>query len=257
MPGSGADAIVIDLEDATPPDAKQTGRDQMRIAVPELTAQVPVLVRINDESTPWHTEDLRALPDHGLAGIVVPKVESGEGLDRLATSLSDRGLDLPVIGGIETALGVADARLLLGHPVLHAAYFGAEDFIADMDGVRTETNHEVTYARSQVALAARLADVPVIDQIVADFRDDDRSRRECFEARALGYAGKLCIHPAQVRIANEAFLPSTTEIDHARRLLAAYDAASADGVASIAFEGRMVDEPVARQARRLLARAED
>ena len=82
-------------------------------------------------------------------------------------------------------------------------------------------------------------------------------RRVQSSARALGYAGKLCIHPAQVRIANEAFLPSTTEIDHARRLLAAYDAASADGVASIAFEGRMVDEPVARQARRLLARAED
>ncbi len=257
MPRTGADAIVIDLEDATPPDAKDTGRVEMRSAVADLVGQLPILVRVNDDTTPWHDDDLDSLPTEGLAGIVVPKIETIAGLDSLAARLNDRGLDMPVIGGVETALGVADARPLLAHDVISAAYFGAEDFIADLGGVRTASNDEVAYARAQVALAGRLADVTVIDQIVADFTDDDRCRRECLQARAMGYSGKLCIHPSQVAIANEAFLPSSEEIDRARRLLEAYDDAKAQGVASVAFEGQMVDEPVARQARRVLAQADD
>ncbi len=257
MPRTGADAIVIDLEDATPPDAKDTGRAEMRSAVADLAGQLPILVRVNDDTTPWHDDDLDSLPTEGLVGIVVPKIETIAGLDSLAERLTARGRDMPVIGGVETALGVADARPLLAHDVISAAYFGAEDFIADLGGVRTASNDEVAYARAQVALAGRLADVTVIDQIVADFTDDDRCRRECLQARAMGYGGKLCIHPSQVAIANEAFLPSSEEIDRARRLLEAYDDAKAQGVASVAFEGQMVDEPVARQARRVLAQADD
>ena len=257
MPRTGADAIVIDLEDATPPEAKDTGRAEMRSAVADLAGQLPVLVRVNDDTTPWHDDDLDSLPTEGLAGIVVPKIETIAGLDSLAERLTARGLDMSVIGGVETALGVADARSLLAHDVISAGYFGAEDFIADLGGVRTASNDEVAYARAQIALAGRLADVTVIDQIVADFTDDDRCRRECLEARAMGYGGKLCIHPSQVSIANAAFLPSSEEIDRARRLLEAYDDAKAQGVASVAFEGQMVDEPVARQARRVLAQADD
>ena len=257
MPRTDADAIVIDLEDATPPDAKDTGRVEMRSAVADLAGQLPILVRVNDDTTPWHDDDLDSLPTEGLAGLVMPKIETIASLDSLAARLADRGLDMPVIGGVETALGVADARSLLAHDLISAAYFGAEDFIADLGGVRTASNDEVAYARAQIALAGRLADVTVIDQIVADFTDDDRCRRECLEARAMGYGGKLCIHPSQVSIANAAFLPSSEEIDRARRLLEAYDDAKAQGVASVAFEGQMVDEPVARQARRVLAQADD
>ena len=257
MPRTDADAIVIDLEDATPPDAKDTGRVEMRSAVADLAGQLPILVRVNDDTTPWHDDDLDSLPTEGLAGLVMPKIETIAGLDSLAARLADRRLDMPVIGGVETALGVADARSLLAHDLISAAYFGAEDFIADLGGVRTASNDEVAYARAQVALAGRLAEVTVIDQVVADFTDDDRCRRECLEARSMGYGGKLCIHPSQVAIANAAFLPSSEEIDRARRLLEAYDDAKAQGVASVAFEGQMVDEPVAVQARRVLAQADD
>lgn len=257
MPRTDADAIVIDLEDATPPDAKDTGRVEMRSAVADLAGQLPILVRVNDDTTPWHDDDLDSLPTEGLAGLVMPKIETIASLDSLAARLADRGLDMPVIGGVETALGVADARSLLAHDLISAAYFGAEDFIADLGGVRTASNDEVAYARAQVALAGRLAEVTVIDQVVADFTDDDRCRRECLEARSMGYGGKLCIHPSQVAIANAAFLPSSEEIDRARRLLEAYDDAKAQGVASVAFEGQMVDEPVAVQARRVLAQADD
>ena len=256
MPRTGADAIVIDLEDATPPNAKADGRANLVELAPELVEQIAVYVRINDDTSEWHEDDLDSVPA-GLQGIVVPKIETIAALDALQDRLRKRGLsDLVLIGGIETALGVADARELLAHPVIDAAYFGAEDFIADMGGVRTPGNAEVHYARSHVALAGRLAEKLVIDQIVADFRDDDRCDRECREARALGYGGKLCIHPAQVAIAHAAFTPSQDEVDRARRMLAAYAEATAGGVASIAFEGQMVDEPVAIQARRILTLSE-
>ncbi|MDG1411700.1 MAG: CoA ester lyase [Acidimicrobiales bacterium] len=255
MPRTGTDAIVIDLEDATPPSAKADGRANLVELAPELIDQVAVYVRVNDDTTEWHEDDLDAVPV-GLQGIVVPKIETIAALDALQERLDSRGLsDLVLIGGVETALGVADARELLDHPVIDAAYFGAEDFIADMGGVRTPSNAEAQYARSQVALAGRLAEKLVIDQIVADFRDDDRCDRECREARAMGYGGKLCIHPTQVAIAHAAFTPSKEEVDRAHRLLAAYAEATAGGVASIAFEGQMVDEPVAIQARRILVLA--
>jgi citrate lyase subunit beta/citryl-CoA lyase len=136
-------------------------------------------------------------------------------------------------------------------------YFGAEDFVADMGGVRTSSNHEVAYARARVALAARLGGVHALDQIVADFRDDGRYIREAEEGRALGYRGKLCIHPAQVALAHEVFTPSAAAVDHAQRLLAAYEEAATRGEATIAFEGEMVDEPMARRARAVLAAADD
>jgi hypothetical protein len=107
-----------------------------------------------------------------------------------------------------------------------AAYFGAEDFVVDMGGVRTASNVEVLYARSRLVLAGRLARVAVVDQVVADFRDDDRFRAEAADARAMGFAGKLCIHPAQVALANAAFSPSEADIARATAMLAAYDAAA-------------------------------
>jgi citrate lyase subunit beta/citryl-CoA lyase len=191
-----------------------------------------------------------------VTAIVLPKAESIDGLDATAAMLDAAGHhDVAILAGIETALGVADARSLLAHHRVMAAYFGAEDFIADMGGVRTESNDEVAYARGAVALAGRLAGVPVLDQVVTDFRNDDRFRREAAEARAMGYAGKMCIHPRQAELANEAFVPSADEVDRARRLLDAYESASASGVAAIDFEGQMVDEPLAAQARRIIALA--
>lgn len=254
----GADAVVIDCEDATPANAKAQGRATARELAPGLAAAgCQVLVRVNAEPTEWFADDVAGALTASLAGVVVPKVETLAGLDLVAAALDAAGFgDLGVLAGVETARGVADARMLLAHPRIVAAYFGAEDFVADMGGVRTHGNREVAYARSVVALAGRLAGVPVLDQVVTDFRDDARFAAEAAEARALGYRGKLCIHPAQVAIANRAFVPDPTEVDRAQRLLAAYDAAVAGGVAAIDFDGQMVDEPLAAQARRIIALAE-
>lgn len=249
----GADVVVIDCEDATPPDAKDLGRANAKSLAPQLAAEVQVMVRINSPTSKWFSADVAGGLDTSLAAVVVPKIESLEMLDQVDLALADAGLhEMGVVAGLETALGVADARQLLGHHRVVAGYFGAEDFIADMGGMRTSSNHEVTYARSLVALAGRLTAKPVIDQVVTDFRDDDRFVREVSEARALGYAGKLCIHPGQVELARRGFIPTDAEVDRARRLVSAYEEASARGIAAIDFEGQMVDEPLATQARRVI-----
>jgi citrate lyase subunit beta/citryl-CoA lyase len=192
-------------------------------------------------------------PHHG--GVVVPKIETAEQVAVVASRLQELGCGhLRVVAGVETVRGVDRVAELLVPPV-SVVYFGAEDYVADLGGVRTEDNTEVLYARSRVALAARIAGAHALDQVVTGFDDDDRFLADAAQGRALGYRGKLCIHPAQVPLANRAFSPSPDEIDRARRLLAAFEDASATGVSAIAFEGQMVDEPLARQARAVLAAA--
>ena len=259
LPQRDADGVVIDCEDATPPNAKDEARANARRLAPQIAGRGSlVFVRVNPVSSPWFEADMQQGLCEPLTGIVLPKLERLEQLDAVEIALAEAGLsELCVLAGIETALGAADARALLAHPRVAAAYFGAEDFIADMGGVRTAGNQEVLYARSQVALAGRLAGVPTLDQVVVDFRSDQIFEREVGEARALGYRGKLCIHPGQVAIANRGFVPSAEEVDFARRLLDAYQRASASGVAAIDFEGQMVDEPLAHQARTLLDSATD
>lgn len=245
-PRSGPDLVVLDLEDAVPAPAKVEARSLVGRAVDTLAGAVPVAVRVNPPGTPWFADDVEALPD-GLAAVVVPKLDTAAALDGVAEAVAGR----PVVAGLETVRGVADAREVLRHPVV-ACYFGAEDYVADLGGVRTRDNREVASARSWVAVAARLAGVAALDIVTLEYGDTDRFLAESADARALGYSGKLCIHPAQVPLANGAFRPSEEEVAWARRLLAAFDEA---GGTTIGFEGLMVDEVVAARARAVLGAA--
>lgn len=256
---ANADAVVIDCEDATPPSAKAEGRENAReIGARLATAGVAVFVRVNAVGSPWFFDDIaEGVPD-GAAGLVLPMVETTGQLDILFEILKTQSRSgSTVVVGLETAGGVARAQELLSHPVAGAAYFGAEDFIADMGGVRTESNTEVLMARSTVALAGRLAGVPVLDQVVVAFRDDVRFRREALEARAIGFSGKMCIHPSQVTIAQQVFTPSAEEVETARRLVEAHEAAVREGRSVVVVDGRMVDGPLVAQAKEVLAAGED
>lgn len=247
---AGADAAVIDLEDAVPAAAK----DEARAALPELVASVgstPVLVRVNDAASPWFGADLAAVADLPLAGVVVPKAERDADLGAVAERL---GEGAEVVAGIESAVGVARVEALLEGNGATACYFGAEDYIADLGGRRSAGGEEVLYARSRVALAARVAAVPALDQVVVEFRDDAAFERDAEAGRALGYRGKLCIHPSQVTLANLVFSPSAAELERARGMLAAWEEGSARGVAAVEYEGEMVDGPAVRMARDTLER---
>jgi citrate lyase subunit beta / citryl-CoA lyase len=257
LPRSQPDGVVIDCEDATPPSRKHEGRDNAREVGDELAAGgVMVFVRVNAVGSPWFEQDIaEGIPARG-AGIVVPMIEDLAQLDRVGEAVAaTRRDDVTVIVGLETARGVAAARELLTHDVVDGGYFGAEDFIADMGGVRTDSNHEVHHARSEVALAGRVAGVPVFDQVVVAFGDLTRFEREAHEARAMGYSGKMCIHPDQVSLAHAAFTPSAQEVASARALIAAFDEAERAGEAVVVVDGRMIDGPLVAQARRVVAAA--
>ncbi|MGI8711614.1 MAG: HpcH/HpaI aldolase/citrate lyase family protein [Solirubrobacteraceae bacterium] len=257
LPRSRPDAVVVDLEDAVPSAHKDSARAALGALVGDLLADAPDLptyVRVNGPDTLWFDPDVDALPG-GLAGVMVPKLEHREQLDRVTGALHRAGRSgLPVIAGLETARGVLDVRGLLGGPVT-AAYFGAEDYVADLGGVRSAGSEEVLYARSRVALACRVAGVLAIDQVVVDIHDTDAFRVDAARGRALGYRGKLCIHPAQVALAREAFTPSDEEVAAARALLTEAQRAADAGRGVIVVDGAMVDEPMLRVARDTLARA--
>lgn len=248
---SGADAVVIDLEDAVPAAAK----GQAREALPELIASVastPVLVRVNDAASRWFDDDLAAVAELPLAGAVLPKAEREGDVTAVAERLADGAV---VVAGLESARGVANCESLLDGSGATCCYFGAEDYVADLGGRRSGGGEEVLYARSRVALAARVAGLPALDQVVVDFRDDAVFERDAEAGRDLGYRGKLCIHPSQVTIANLVFSPSEGELERARGMLAAWEEGAERGVAAVEFEGEMVDGPAVRMARDTLERA--
>ncbi len=260
---SAPDVVVLDLEDAVPAPNKGEARAAAVDAIVTLGAPdgAPlVAVRVNSVRTSWFDDDVSAVVAAGVGAIVVPKLESIDDVRRLhaavtaasATTTRAPGATPLLVAGIETARGVADARTYLANGFA-ACYFGAEDYVADMGGERTSSNDEVRFARGYVALAARVCGVAALDIVTADIADAERFAREAAEARALGYAGKLCIHPRQVALARDAFTPTEQQVDRARRVLAAWAEANARGVGAIAFEGQLIDEPMATRARAVLS----
>ncbi len=254
LPRSRPDGVIIDLEDAVAPDAKPAARPHAAAAARDLRREHPemvILLRVNAVNTEWFAADMAEAVVPELSGVVVPKLDSAASLEKVIERFAGVS-PLPVVAGIETVAGVEYAVEVLRPPV-EGLYFGAEDYVVDLGGVRTPGNAEVLYARSKVAAAARLCGVSALDQVVVSLKDEDRFKADAAEGRALGYGGKLCIHPAQVPWANEMFSPSAAERERASRLLEIYEQAKAEGKGAVAFEGQMVDEPLARQARAVLA----
>jgi len=256
LPRSAPDAGVIDLEDAVPgtDQAKTEARPVARDAARDLIAAAPhlaVFVRVNPVHSPFFADDLTVLTPE-LAGVVVPKLESAADVRAVVDALTARDLNLPLLAGLETGAGVWNAGGILAEPAVHWAYFGAEDYTTDLGGTRTPGNLEVLYARSRVALAARLTGVHALDIVVTRLNDEAAFREDAAQGRALGYGGKLCIHPAQVALAHEHFGPTDVEAERARRLLGAAHQAAGIGHGAFAFEGQMVDEPMLAKARAIL-----
>ena len=250
IPRFAPDLAVADLEDAVAPGEKAAARQTAARAIGALdAAATTVLVRVNPVGSPWFPEDVAAAAASGAAGIVVPKLESREQVDRVRAALARHSWpEAVIVAGVETALGVADARAVLAGG-LSGAYFGAEDYVADLGGRRSPGGDEVLYARSAVSLAARLAGIPAVDQAVVGLADDEHFLADTGRGRDLGYQGKICIHPRQVDLAHAVFTPTPEEVAHARAVIEAGQA----GVGVVG--GQMVDEVHVRMARATLARA--
>jgi len=236
---SGADAIIIDLEDAVAPAAKDAARTALRT---DFTA-LPVLVRINAAGTPWHADDLAAVAKLTLAAIVVPKAElDAAGLEAVAIASSS----CPVIALVESARGLAQAQQIASLPGVARLAFGSIDFCADLGCAHTR--EALLMARSELVLASRLAGKAApIDGVTTTIDDRKLVFDDTAHAQALGFGGKLCIHPRQIEPVLAGFRPSAVEVAWARKVVA-----SGDGAASV--DGAMVDEPVRIRARTILAR---
>ncbi len=250
---SGADVLIIDLEDAVAPAAKALARDTALAALAAPPA-VPILraLRINAPVTPDGLEDLLALtrrpPNGGPDCVILPKVDSAEMIRWIDTLLSGAGNPLPLVALIESARGVAAIEdIARASPRLAALFFGAADLSADL-GCATAWE-PLLAARSRLVNAAALAGIEAVDSPYFDLTDTAGMERETAAALALGFGAKAAIHPGQISTINAALTPTAAEIAQAHRIMAE----SAKGVAVV--DGRMIDEAMARKARRILSRA--
>ena len=250
------DIAIIDLEDAVPDSEKQVARENLQKYAQEDKTAVTTYVRVNALVSQYFEEDIRSIPPQ-IAGIVIPKVNDASDIERATQAIERNSVSAKILVGIETVKGLMSVQDIFGTASVFAAYFGAEDYIHDLGGLRTDGNNEVLFARTQIGISSRLFGVPVVDQIVADFSDSERFMKEAQQAKSLGFTGKLCIHPSQVPLANQSFSSTPEEIQQAIELLKVYDEAVANGTASIVHNGQMVDEALAKQARRILSQNND
>ena len=261
---SAADAVIVDLEDAVATSAKDAARANLAAWTDNA---LPFFVRVNGFSSGAMWKDLAAAVEAGVEGVILPKVGNGKVMLKACGALS--GLEaaavrpegsIALIPMIETAMGVLNAvEILSDCQRVPAVMFGSGeqgDLVADL-GVEWEpTGTGLAYARSRVLLAARATGVPhPIDGVFMNYIDQEALRTESRLARRLGYVAKLAIHPGQLEVINEVFTPTPDEVARHHAVLEAFDPAEAEGTASVAVDGRMVDRAVARTARSVLARA--
>jgi len=235
---SGADAIIIDLEDAVAANTK----DEARAALRGGFTSLPVLVRVNGIGTSWHKADMAALARQTFAAVVMPKAEAGPAFEALCAAAP-----MPVVALIETARGLADARRIAATENVARLAFGSIDFCADLGCAHTR--EALLAARGELVLASRLAGlVAPIDGVTTAIDDTALIAGDARHACDLGFTGKLCIHPRQIEAIRAGFAADEAEIAWANKVLA-----SGDGAAAV--DGMMVDEPVRIRARSILKRA--
>ncbi|MGG1943322.1 CoA ester lyase [Trinickia sp. NRRL B-1857] len=242
---SGADAVIVDLEDAVEPDGKDAARETVAAWV---SRDHPVLVRINARGTRWFERDVRIAALNGVAGIVVPKAEGGRDVVDVVAAAKRR---VPIFPLIETAQGMWSAMEIAKAPCVSRLMFGTLDFIAEMG---TDDHGEaLNYYRTQLALVSRVAgiDSPV-DGVTPDIHDPDRLAADAQNGKRLGFGAKLCIHPKQVATVHACYAPSEHEIEWAQRVVAS---ASRGETGVSMLDGKMIDRPVVLRAQRLLATA--
>lgn len=257
------DSVIMDLEDGVAFNRKAEARQTIVHALSQLDfGPRERLVRINSPSTAFEIDDLDAVLPARPDGIVIPKVEGADQVQYVCDIIAQAELasgweagTIRVLAIIETARGVLNLRDIAGaDPRLDALMFGAEDLAGDMGATRTPEGWEVFYARSAVVLAAAAYGIQAIDTVFVTLDNLEGLRRETQQALAMGYAGKMAIHPRQVPVITEVFTPSDAAVANARRLIEAHAAHQAAGSGVFVWEGRMVDMPMIRAAERVLAR---
>ena len=251
------DGLILDLEDAVAPDAKSAARElACAAAVSGAYGMRELTIRINGLGSPWHEDDLAAVCAAGPAGIVVPKVSRADEVRSLASAMTAAGAPehTSLWAMVETPRAILDCVAIgSASERLTVLVLGTNDLVKELGAQVVPGRTPLVTALSMAVLGARAAGVAVLDGVYNDVRDADGFVAECRQGRALGFDGKTLIHPGQVETANRVFAPSDDEVDTARRTIAAFEAAQAEGRAVATLDGRLVESLHVDTAHRVLA----
>ncbi|HTQ12973.1 MAG TPA: CoA ester lyase [Rhizomicrobium sp.] len=272
MPGSNAramekaqalpaDAVILDLEDAVAPDAKETARAQVcEVVKARRFGKREVVIRVNGLSTQWGAGDLAAAAEAGPDAILIPKVSAPGDLADVTEHLTGtKGAATPLWAMMETPLAILNAGAIAGASPggrLACLVMGTNDLIKEFRGKHTQDRQNLAAALSLCVAAARAYGLSVIDGVYNDIADADGFRATCEQGRAFGFDGKTLIHPSQLDPCNEVFAPSPEEVAAARKIIAAFDLPQNSGRGAIALDGRMVERLHAEIARQTVALAD-
>ena len=255
-----ADGLILDLEDAVAPDAKELARQQVVVAIRQGGyGPRELVVRINALSSPWGRADVAAVAACGADAVLAPKIECAADVQALVAALDEAGApaDLPVWAMVETPRAFLRLEAIAGaHPRQAALVVGTSDLVKDLHARHSKERAETATARSLAVLAARAYGLAALDGVHLDLDDDAGLALACAQGRDLGYDGKTLIHPKQIAAANAAFGPSAQELAVARAIAAAWLDAQATGRGVAVVDGRLVERLHVDEAQRLLMIAE-
>ncbi len=254
-----ADVLLLDLEDAVAPDAKEAARASLREVLANRASfgRRELVVRVNGLDTPWGHADLEAFAAAGADAILLPKVESADAVRRARAVLAAAGVaePPPIWCMMETPRGILRALEIAEAPGVTCLVMGTSDLTKDLHARHTADRLPMLVALGSCLLAARAAGIAILDGVHLDLSDAEGFAAACRQGRALGFDGKTLIHPSQIGPANEAFGPSAAEIEQARRIVEAYGRARAEGRGVAVLDGRLIEVLHVREAERTLALA--
>ncbi|UTW51314.1 CoA ester lyase [bacterium SCSIO 12827] len=270
MPGSNAralekgrslaaDGLILDMEDAVAPDAKQTARDQITAAIAEGGyGGRELIVRTNGLDGPWGEDDLKAAAKMGAHAVLLPKVESKAMVDQAIAILDGAGApkDLPIWAMMETPLGMLHAEeIAFSSPRLQCLVMGTSDLAKDLRAQHTPDRIPFMTSLGLCILAARAAKIAILDGVHLDLADDDGFVASCRQGRELGMDGKTLIHPKTIAMANEAFSPSEDEIAWSKRIIEAHAEAEKAGKGVVLVDGKLIENLHVEGAKQMVAMA--
>jgi citrate lyase subunit beta/citryl-CoA lyase len=258
---AGADAVILDLEDAVAISEKAATRSVV-VAALQRPRTCRGYVRVNALDTAFSFGDIEAVVAKGVDGIILPKVERAADLEKvdwlMAGLEAKAGLEvghIDLIPILETGKGIANAReICSAGGRLKRVAFGAGDYTRDMGMDWTVAETELAPAQAEVVLASRINGLePPLDTVYIHIKDDDGFTASARRAKQFGFQGKMCIHPVQVPLANTVFTPSEEEAEFSRKVIKAFSEAEAAGSASIQLDGYFIDYPIVEKAKRIVA----
>jgi citrate lyase beta subunit len=259
----GVDSICLDMEDGVALNHKADARQTIASALQELDfGKSEKLTRLNPVGSGFEQDDLDSILPFHPDGIVIPKIEEVKQLDWADNEMDYAELRLGwplksirLLAGIETPRGVLNLKEIAAHPRLDALIFGGEDFAAAIGAVRSADSIELLVARQQVVMAAACFGLQAIDIVNIDFSNPDLVKKEALIGARLGFSGKQVIHPDQVAPVQTAFTPDQESIARARQIVAGFDSHQKLGKGVFVLNGKMIDMPMVRNARKVLERA--